>query len=34
MNIAAAAFSHDGKKVAVTRACANNSDVVMFSNFR
>ena len=34
MNIAAVAFSQDGKKVAVTRARANNSDVVMFSNFR
>jgi Tol biopolymer transport system component len=34
MNILAAAFSPDGKKVAVTRARANNSDVVMFSNFR
>ena len=34
MNIVAVAFSQDGKKVAVTRARANNSDVVMFSNFR
>jgi serine/threonine protein kinase/Tol biopolymer transport system component len=34
MNIYAVAFSPDGKKVAVTRARANNSDVVMFSNFR
>jgi TolB protein len=34
MNILAVAFSPDGKKVAVTRARANNSDVVMFSNFR
>lgn len=34
MNTAAVAFSPDGKKVAVTRARANNSDVVMFSNFR
>ena len=34
MNILAVAFSQDGKKVAVTRARANNSDVVMFSNFR
>ena len=34
MNILAVAFSPDGKKVAVTLARANNSDVVMFSNFR
>jgi serine/threonine protein kinase/Tol biopolymer transport system component len=34
MNIAAVAFSQDGRKVAITRARANNSDVVMFSNFR
>jgi WD40 repeat protein len=34
MNITAVAFSKDGKKVAVTRARANHSDVVMFSNFR
>jgi Tol biopolymer transport system component len=34
MNIYAVAFSPDGKKVALTRARANNSDVVMFSNFR
>jgi Tol biopolymer transport system component len=34
MNVAAVAFSQDGKKVALTRARANNSDVVMFSNFR
>ena len=34
MNVSAVAFSQDGKKVAVTRARANNSDVVMFSNFR
>jgi len=34
MDIAAVAFSQDGKKVAVTRARANNSDVVMFSNLR
>jgi hypothetical protein len=34
MAVAAVAFSADGKKVAVTRARANNSDVVMFSNFR
>lgn len=34
MNIAAVAFSQDGKRVAVTRARANDSDVVMFNNFR
>jgi serine/threonine protein kinase len=34
MAVYAVAFSADGKKVAVTRARANNSDVVMFSNFR
>jgi Tol biopolymer transport system component len=28
------AFSPDGKQIAVTRARANNSDLVMFSNFR
>jgi Tol biopolymer transport system component len=33
-DILAVAFSPGGKKVAVTRARANNSDVVMFSNFR
>ncbi len=34
MAVTAVAFSPDGKKVAVTRARANNSDLVMFSNFR
>jgi serine/threonine protein kinase/Tol biopolymer transport system component len=34
MDVLAVAFSPSGKKVAVTRARANNSDVVMFSNFR
>ena len=34
MAVAALAFSQDGRKVAVTRARANNTDVVMFSNFR
>jgi Tol biopolymer transport system component len=34
MAVYAVAFSADGKKVAITRARANNSDVVMFSNFR
>ena len=34
MAVVAVAFSQDGKKVAVTRARANNTDVVMFSNFR
>jgi hypothetical protein len=29
----AVAFSPDCKKIAITRARANNSDLVMFSNF-
>jgi eukaryotic-like serine/threonine-protein kinase len=32
--ISAYAFSPDGKQIAITRARTNNSDVVMFSNFR
>jgi hypothetical protein len=28
------AFPPDGKQIALTRARANNSDLVMFSNFR
>jgi len=32
--IPAFAFSPDGKQIAITRARANNSDVVMFRNFR
>jgi hypothetical protein len=32
--ISAYAFSRDGKQIAITRARTNNSDVVMFSNFR
>ena len=32
--IEAFAFSPDGKQLAVTRARDNNSDVVMFKNFR
>ena len=32
--IPAFAFSPDGKKVAITRAKANDSDVIMFQNFR
>jgi serine/threonine protein kinase/Tol biopolymer transport system component len=32
--IVACAFSPDGKRIAITRARANNSDLVMFSNFR
>lgn len=32
--VPAYAFSPDGKQIAVTRARANNSDVVIFSNFR
>ncbi|HEV3510279.1 MAG TPA: protein kinase [Candidatus Sulfotelmatobacter sp.] len=33
MRIAAFAWSHDGKKIAITRAVEFNTDVVMFSNF-
>jgi hypothetical protein len=32
--IAAYAWSHDGKKLAISRARYNDSDVVMFSGFR
>ena len=32
--VEAFAFSPDGKRVAITRARTNNSDLVMFSNFR
>jgi Tol biopolymer transport system component len=31
--IASFAFSPDGKKIAVTRARDNDSDLIMFSNF-
>jgi Tol biopolymer transport system component len=34
MSIVAFAWSHDGKKIAITRAVQHNTDVVMFSNFR
>ena len=32
--IVAYAWSHDGKKIAITRARFNDTDVVMFSGFR
>jgi serine/threonine protein kinase/Tol biopolymer transport system component len=34
LSIPAFAFSPDGKRVAITRAKANDSDVIMFQNFR
>jgi hypothetical protein len=34
MGIAACSFSPDGKQIAITRGRVNDSDLVMFSNFR
>jgi Tol biopolymer transport system component len=34
LGIAAYAFSPDGKQIAITRSRTNDSDLVMFSNFR
>ena len=34
LQIAAYAFSPDGKDIAITRARVNDSDLVMFTNFR